>query len=623
MKKNAFSKMNLSKIRPELFFVTLASFFGLIILLITPPFQSPDEINHFYRAYQISEGNLIAKKQNNRVGGYLPTSLVKIADPFLGLRWDSQIKTTCKTITEQFKIPLNSKEKNFVDFPNTGMYSPISYLPQAIAILVLRKLDLPPLYIFYGARVFTLLFWIISIFYSIKIIPFYKWFFALVALLPMSVFINMSLSADVVTNLLSFILIAYGLKLAYSDRQVRKKQFVIISLLVVLLASAKLVYTPIMLLLLLIPKEKFFSTKTYYVQLISLFVIAFATIFFWSTIMNNLYVPYSVYDMEFRDTATLNSCADMHEQMQYILHHGLYLWHVYVNSMIGAFDMYFQGYIGTLGWLDTELPMPLIYLSYIVLCAVAFMDGCKNIYLKLHQKTIILFSFVILIGLVLLSQYLTWDCVGGDIIETLQGRYFTPIFPLLFMLFYNMKFSYPKVVVFLVVLFSSISLSFTIDKLYVRYYILPQYEEPIIIKCDAENITEKSFNTNTPSVLFKDANTQSNEKAKSGKFSVKLSPKNQFGFTYHLYNCGLGDVIHVDVWRYGTEGGIIMSGSKNEFYIGNATSVEKENAGWKHLELNFTLSMELKEKDVIIYLYNNGKDSSYFDDMVISYKKIK
>jgi len=467
-----FLKFNIEDFKPDFFFIIFASFFGLIILLLTPPFQIPDEINHFYRAYQISEGNFIPVKQNNRLGGYIPTSIEKITEPFLGLRCNTNEKTNYKTIFEISKTPLNETGKKFVDFPNTGIYSPISYFPQSVSILILRKLNLPPLYLFYGARIFALLFWVFSIFYAIKIIPFYKWFFTLIALLPMSLFINTSMSADVVTNSLSFILIAHILKLSYSDF-FSIPSFVITSIIIILLASAKLVYTPIVLLLLLIPKENFYNKRTYYFQLIALFIISFGTVLFWSKIMNSLYIPYSMYNAQFRDTATLIQCADMHEQMQYILSHGLYLFYVFVNSMKHSFDMYFQGYIGTFGWLDTSLPIWFIYLSYTILFIVALSDGCKSISLKLNRKIILFLCLLIIISLVLLSQHLTWDCVGGDIIQTIQGRYFIPAFPLLFMLFYNSKFNNSKIVIPVVIVFSFFSLLFTINTLYTRYYVYP------------------------------------------------------------------------------------------------------------------------------------------------------
>jgi len=619
----SFSNFKIQKIKPDLFFISFACFFGLTILLITPPFQSPDEINHFYRAYQISEGQLIAVKQDNRIGGYIPESLVKITEPFLGLCWNMHAKTSYKTIIEQFKTPLEPDKKIFVDFPNTGMYSPISYLPQSVSIFILRKSNLPPLYIFYGARIFTLFFWVFCISWTIKIIPFYKWFFALVALLPMSLFINMSLSADVVTNLLSFILIANILNLAYAEQAVSIKNFMLTLVIAILLASAKLVYIPIILLFLLIPKKKFHNLKSYYNQLITLFIIAVGTALFWSHTMNNLYLPYNNYNEQFRDGATLMKCADMHEQMQYILSHGFYLCHVFINSMTYAFDMYFQGYIGTFGWLDTKLPTWIIILSYTVLIIIALADNNADIKIKGYHKIIIFISIVSITSLILLSQHLTWDCVGSDIIATIQGRYFIPVFPLLFMLFYNVKFYYSKIIIPVVIIFSFLSLTVTINTLYTRYYVAPIFES-VTIKCDTENITKDTvFETNLPSVFLENANTRSHEKARSGIYSAKLTAKSRFGYTYRLYNCGIGDIINVDVWRYGTEGGIIMSGGSNSFYIGNSKPIEKDSTGWEHIQLKYTIPIEMYNREIGIYLFYNGNDSSYFDDIRISYDKFQ
>ena len=469
------------KLSPDLFFVVFASFFSLIILLLTPPFQIPDEINHFYRAYQISEGTLISIKQDNRVGGFIPTSLIKITEPFLYLRWNKNVKTNYKTILEQFKIPLNPEEKCFADFPNTAMYSPIAYFPQAISIFTLRKLHAPPIYLFYGARIFTLIFWICSIFYTIRLMPFLKWLFALIALLPMSLFINMSLSADVVTNLLSFILIAYTFKLSFLEQTISIKNFIITSLLLFVLASYKLVYTPLILLFLLIPKEKFINKKTYYIKLILLLIISLGTVLFWSTILNSLYTPYAEYNIAFRDNANLMQCADMHEQMQYILNHGLYILIVFVISMLHTFNMYFQSYIGTFGWLDTELPIWFIYFSYAILVFVAIADRGNSISLKSYHKKIISISLIAVICLVLLSQHLTWDCVGGMIIGTIQGRYFIPAFPLLFILLYNSKFNHSKPIVPIIIIFSFLSLLLTIKTLYTRYYDTTEFESTTII----------------------------------------------------------------------------------------------------------------------------------------------
>lgn len=459
-------------IKPEVFFIFLSSLFGLFFLVITPPFQIPDEINHFYRAYQISEGNWLADQKDQRIGGEIPKSLEKITAPFIYVRWNPNEKTTGKIILEQFKIPLQPDKKCFIDFPNTGIYAPVSYLPQTFFVFIFRKLELPPLYIFYLARLFTLAFWVLIIFLAIKLIPFYKWFFTLLALLPMSIFINMSLSADVVTNSLTFLFIAFIFHIIYVQQKLSIKTYSLILILSALIASAKLVYTPVVLLFLLIPREKFISRKAFYIQTGIIFIVVLCTGLALAKSMNTLYIPYEKYNPQYRDSATLIQCANMYKQMDYIMHHGIYLWHVFARSMVQTFDMYFKGYIGTFGWLDTQLPLWLICTAYAVLLITALADHNPHIRISLRYKSILFISTILSVALILLSLHLTWDCIGGDVIATIQGRYFIPVFPMLFIVLYNTSINYVRVVAPLVMTFTFFSLLFSTYILYLRYYVI-------------------------------------------------------------------------------------------------------------------------------------------------------
>jgi uncharacterized membrane protein len=460
----------LDKMRPEIFFLYVSLCFGLIILIITPPFQIPDETNHFYKAYQISEGKFVSIKKDNRLGGNVPVSLVKVTEPFLRLRWNENNKIDKNAILKQLQMPLVAEEKVFVDFPNTGLYSFVTYAPQALSIFISRCFSLPSLWIFYLSRLFALVFWVFCVFYAIKIIPVYKWFFCLLALLPMSLFINMSLSGDVVTNALAFMLIAYILRLAFCEKNVTSINFLCVMVLSILLALSKIVYTPLIFIFLIIPKDKFVSTKAFYFLSSVLFCIAFLTVLFWSNIISGLYIPYSAYDPAFRDNASLVKDADIHDQLHYILTHGFYFFDVMYNSMTKSFDMYFEGYIGTFGWLDTNLPKWLVIFSYLIILIVAFIGDGNSFQFTFKNKFILFFSFIAALSLLLLSQHLTWDIVGGDRIVTIQGRYLIPILPLLFMICKSSKFNYIRSVPFIVIIFSGLSLVITVYTLFNRYY---------------------------------------------------------------------------------------------------------------------------------------------------------
>lgn len=623
-----FLNIFFTTVKPERFFASCATLFGLIFLIVTPPFQTPDEFNHFYRAYQISEGNFIALKKDNRVGGELPISLVTLTQSFRTMPRKEYITTTWAFIVEQFDIELEEDRKVFVDFPNTGMYSFVSYAPQAVGIFVLRIFHFPPLYLFYGARLTTLLFWVFSIAFAIRKLPFYQWLFVLLSLLPMSVSTNMSVSADVVTTVLAFVVIALSLDMAYKQTAVTLRQLLVYFSLAILLALAKVVYIPLILLFLLIPDSKFESTRSHYIQITFLFIGSGIAAMGWSFIIGNLYVPYSIYNPAFRDgpimATCLVPCANMHDQIQHILSHVSYVPAVFAHSIKESFDMYFQGYIGTFGWLETTLSSVFIYFSYGIIFLVAIWDKKSITRVGKYFKPLLLLSFMAAVVLLLLSQLLTWVCVGEDLIYILQGRYIIPVLPLLFMLCYQEKWSRPIVVVKVVCIFSVLSLVYASIFVYQRYFDEDEIEN-IRISCDVEKVHDVDFlTTDRKDIFLENGNTQSAEKARSGKYSAKVSFKEPYTLTYRLPDCKAGDSILVYVMRYGTNGGIMISGGENSFYAYTADPLEKDSLGWDLLQAAFCVPHDMKEEKISIFMYyKEGSDSSYFDDLHIRYRKLK
>ncbi len=619
-----FLKQLFTKLQPDQFFFISATLFGLIFLVLTPPFQAPDEINHFYRSYQIADRHLMAEQKDNRVGGELPQSLVSLASGFRTLTWTMNERTSASYIWKKFEMPLDASNRQFVDFPNTAMYSPVSYAPQAAVLLYLKPFQLSPLSLFYWARLATLLFWVFTLYFTIRIIPFYKWAITLLALLPMSLFINTSISADVVTNALAFFSMAYALKLAYEEPVVSRKQFIVLCVLTFLLASAKIVYTPVLLIVLLIPKVKFGTKLQYYSQLAALAAIGLFTAVFWSILMDRLYLPYNQYHHDFRGDVALIDCADMHEQAHYILTHGLYIFKVSIHSLIESSDMYYRGFIGTFGWLDTYLPSLFIPLAYGIIALVFFIDGKKEIKVTVAQKGILLAGFFSIVFLVLLTQHLTWDCVGGDVIYTIQGRYFIPAAPLLLFAFYNTKFSFEKWVSPLVILFTTAAFIVSVVVLYDRYYTEEVALEVVDVRCDAEQLAEGNlFRGDTANIFFENGNTQSRDQARSGVHSAKVDANNQFTLTYRMRDCAAGELITVEVWRLGKVGRIALVNDTHHLYVETLEPIEKDSKGWEKLELKYRVPRDLTGDVVTVYLFNNESTPTYFDDIHIAHAKFK
>src|SRR5512134_828410 len=68
-----------SALRAETVMLLLFFGFGTAFVLVTPPFQVPDEPSHFLRAYALSEGAIRIRTYGGVLSQPLPASLLEVA----------------------------------------------------------------------------------------------------------------------------------------------------------------------------------------------------------------------------------------------------------------------------------------------------------------------------------------------------------------------------------------------------------------------------------------------------------------------------------------------------------------------------------------------------------------
>lgn len=457
------------KPEPSRFFLFTGLLTGLLLLFLTPPFQAPDEFNHFYKAWQVSEGTFTGVRHNDRVGGFVPAGVVEFGKPFQRVRFNSGSRSSFDSIRTQAAIPLQADRPVFVDFPNTALYSPVVYLPQAATIFILRQFDTPPFYIYYLARIVTLLCWILFVYFALRLLPAYQWLFVFLALLPQSLFTNCSLSADAMTNGIAFYLIAWLLHRAYVAPDFNWKHVAVLCGLAFLIASAKMVYTPLLLLVFLIPKTKAGTAGKFYLQTGAVFLAGAITLLLWTYAAGLVYTPFSAYNPAHNAGIDLIPNADMHLQLQYLGQHPAAVFEAFFLSLYKNAQSFSTSYIGNLGWLDTPLPWWFVLAAWGVIVA-AISSTMKTVSFSRKQMLLVFLAALGCMFLLVFSQYLSWSEVGASRLVNMQGRYFVPIFPLLFMLFAAIPVRRLKLPVLFFVTSGLVSACFTCVVVYLRYY---------------------------------------------------------------------------------------------------------------------------------------------------------
>lgn len=609
-------------IKPHRFFLIAGFILGIFYTLVTPPLQIPDESAHFHRAYSISEGNFLPIKKDNRLGAEIPYGLREFYIPFSFAATTLKYTLNDSVIKKSFTIPLNAEQREFVDFPNTSYYSPVSYIPHSVSLFVLRQFNCSTGVLFYGSRIFAFLLWIISMYFIIKTLPAFKWLFTLLALLPMHVYVANSFSADTMTNLLSFLLIGLVITYTFDEKIITYKRVLILLTIGILLAFAKVVYAGLVFSILIIPAAKFKNLKTRF--LVSLLVIGtcLTAAYLWSDIVMEYYTPASEYNPNFVKRAIVAEGANYFQQKAYILSHGTYFFKVIYASLFHHPFTYLNGYIGVFGSSDIYIPLWLIAFGYMVILYVALME--KNFYsLSCKQKIILVSSSFLAFVLLLLSQHLTWDKVGEGIVDLVQGRYLIPLFPAVFLLFSNsMKWKFnPYLVIFA---FLIIIHSFSISEVYKRFFV-ESFTNKIEFTCGAEELTkERLFVTSDSSIFLIGADSKNDSVSRTGKSSFLLSPASPYSVIYNFKGLQKNDQIEATAWQKGNGAIFNFNGSGKdcpEFALTTKPAVYGDTLKWNKISVIWVPGKDCKDANCSFMIWNADKKRTYIDDVTFTIKK--
>lgn len=418
-------------VEPQKIFLILALIYGLCFLASVGPFMVADEPSHFYRAFQVSDG-LIGWEGGV---GYIPKTVNTTTYNFA---WTYDGKHILHDIKLSFETPLNNIDRTYIGSlkvnPSTipiANYSAIPYLAVALVILFGKFFNTSPIILMYIGRLANLLIWIFLTYLAIKITPVHKWTFLLLALMPMTLIQAASISADSLTIGISFLFIAFIFKLAFDDNKkvINKLDITLIFLLMGVLVLSKNAYVFLMILILIIPSYKFGSNK----KRVLTYILAFA---FFSTVI--------IYSFNLGGiVGSSNSNPDPRlvqgstNSMSDIVSDPL----GFVSLSLGTFityNFYINSFVCTLGWKDSFKVFDWRIIYFIFLVMVSLMD---KTHLKIRKKDKLIMAGIVIIftGGLLLSSYLHMTGKGSSLLKGIQGRYFIPIAPLFFLLFYNNK----------------------------------------------------------------------------------------------------------------------------------------------------------------------------------------
>jgi len=113
--------------KPPRVFLLVSIIWGSLTVFLTPPFQVPDEPAHYFRAYQIATGRLLPVTIDNKVGGYIASSMIKFLEIYNMVPFHPEQKINNEMISKSLDIRLNPDQTSFA-FSQTPLPMPRFYI---------------------------------------------------------------------------------------------------------------------------------------------------------------------------------------------------------------------------------------------------------------------------------------------------------------------------------------------------------------------------------------------------------------------------------------------------------------------------------------------------------------
>ena len=481
------------KIKFEWLAFCLILFFGICLRIVTPPFQTSDEVQHFTRAWQVSEGKFLspAARVRDIESGNNPITLgvvrwasgrekfnlhnedekFLIAEvPRALMPYDFTIdfankfhKINFEMIKKFLFAPINFSDTEFHLIPNIGQYSPLAYFPQAIAAFLGRFLNLNAGIIYYSMCLAALLFVAVCVRLSMKLLPEKKFLIFLLAMMPMFLVEIISTSADAVTYGICFLGTAWLLSMRKNFDAITYKEIFGLITLSVCLGLVKSVYGTILLLYFLIPRQRF--KKFFYFASFGIFLLALelsvASLWTYFAVTANDVALFSNFYLGREN-------VDIVAQKNFILANPIELFIAIFNTLTynESGILILTTFLGWLGEYSLLVPSYFVWSYSIILVFIGGFFGTLD--LNFFQRTFIFFVILVSIIGIFSIEYLIWTPVGANIIEGMSGRYFIPIALFSFAIFSVIK--PPKYSTLIVLLCGIFSAVFTIFTTYSAFY---------------------------------------------------------------------------------------------------------------------------------------------------------
>jgi len=468
------------KLRKQLHYIYLLYAIPMVYMAaaMIPPFQNPDEPNHFMRAEQVSRGELVPsfyyKHQTDtnkrstsldstvlypKPGGFkTDKGIPAAADLFFYIQANADVKVNDHLFHAAKDIKWGSGIA-YSNFGNTAIYMPLVYAMPALGVALGKLFHLSVIKTLFISRLFNGALAITLSFFALLLARRSNILLFIVLLFPMTIELFASVSQDAVLISCSFLLVAIIDHAEFGEKtQYQQWHIYAMIILMSIIGMAK-------------PPYALFSIVFLFLRLNLklkglLLGISFLIIATWLYIdrinLGVIFAPPSLH---------INAKLQVLHIFQHPFRFAAMFFDVDKDAVLGNI----RSFIGVLGWLDGIFSQFYYIMAFSIL-SVGFITYGR---FKKDEHFALRIAFLIAVFASLIAvmsvQYITWTALDSPVLNGMQGRYLLPIFPFLALglidpALSNKLHKFKPVVTYLIIIFPLVTAINLLQLLLSRYY---------------------------------------------------------------------------------------------------------------------------------------------------------
>jgi len=403
------------QIKLEYIFLTAALCLGTAYLFSITPMSAGDEPHHYFAAHTVS-GYMVFKED--------PLMVDTRYFDFERLSYHNNVPWAYLRLMDEGIYILQGEAEyrsSYLGETYTLDY-PFWYFPQAIGVSIATLFYLSFFGVFYFGRFFNLLFYVLCVTLAIKRLNVFKLPIFLIGLMPMIMAQASSFSHESFIYGVSILFVAYVVSCIYERDEFCIRDFVMLLVLGMLLAPAKIVYLPIVFLVLVVAWKWRETIKGKAWILAGVIIVA-------SMAMIASFMGLNT--MEIAGDQQVNWDDGYNNTLISIFRDPFGTLILYLRTLYHLRDFLFYSTFGQ--WLSgLTIILPRWYIQVtIVLILAGVLYGKKDDWQPSAWERVIYLAICgAVVFLNITAMYLGWSNETHEVVLGLQGRYFIPILPL-------------------------------------------------------------------------------------------------------------------------------------------------------------------------------------------------